>query len=86
MSACHADDESSILSIRSSPLNPETDMEYLYYSVITTNAGNLECRLPEDERDWTEADRKQFHRLDRKAEAVGTYIQRHDYPLLGSDD
>jgi len=60
--------------------------EYLYYSVITTNSGNLEVRLPADVAEWTSADRKQMHRLERKAEAVGTYIQQHTYPLLGSEN
>lgn len=58
--------------------------ETLYFSVITTNSGNLEFRLPADTEEWTAADQRKWRKLERAAEAAGTYIGRHSYPLLES--
>jgi hypothetical protein len=63
--------------------NPRSrPMLTVYYSVITTNAGNQEIELPASLDDWTDADRASFKRLEDFAERVGASIQTQSRPLL----
>jgi len=56
--------------------------KWVWLSVITTNAGNEDVRVPVAEDEWNRTDRRAVERLAAFAERVGTYVQRSSQRLL----